>query len=467
VQKQKIAFVVSSELFVRNYFRTDALSRLEQENDVIFIVSSKIKDRDPIEKTGRRVDYYQVDQEHQKRQFKTYKVLMWRYRDRSSTFRFRLERIFEPKSQFEAPFLKNLPRNLRAAVERVGIFYRRMRLSLQATSPFFDLIKRSRIDRLEPSRDIARLLTDAAPDLIVMPSSAFDPDGNDVIQHAKRLGVPTLFLIDNWDNLSSKSVMLLKPDHLGVWGEQTAGHARDIQDFDRADVSIIGTPRFDQYFVLRDTSLPSPFDFPYILFLGTSLSFDEASALQNLEAVLDRHPDRFSETQIVYRPHPWRDWSNSKDSIVGRGLSRVVLDPQVASQYLGSGNGGTQFQPDLSYYPGLLKNAEVVVGGLTSMLIEATIFGKDYIAMTYDDGINITNQRTVFERSEHFRGIETIPSIGLCKERSDVERLLIAAWDRRETLTRSEIDAARNFILFSDARPYSERLAHLIRDVLE
>lgn len=456
--RPRIAFVVSSPLFVRNYFRTDALGTLEERFDVTFVVADDLGDMSPVEKPGRKVVVYPADKANRARQFNTYKVLIQRFRHRSSTFQFRLDRMFEPKRRFRRPLLSNALRNLDALRERAGIAYRRTRLRIMASRPVFDLIRRSRIDGLEPSRGIAEALTAADPDLIVMPSSAFDPDGNDVIRQAARMERPTLFLIDNWDNLSSKSVMLLRPDHIGVWGEQSARHATDIQGLDRAAVTVIGTPRFDHYFVLRDDLPASHFDFPYILFLGTSLAFDEASALENLEAVLDRHPERFAGVRILYRPHPWRE---SRDTILGRGLERVTVDPQVADQYLGTPQGH-RFQPDLSYYPGLIGNAEVVVGGLTSMLIEAAIFGKDYIALTYDDGINITNQRTVLERSEHFRGLERIPSLSFCKDRADVERFLLNAWDARGTRARSEIDAARRHFCHDDARPYRDRLADLV-----
>jgi len=270
--KPKIAFVVSSQLFVRNYFRTDALSRLEAECDVTFLVSDTLTDMDPIQQPGRKVVVYQSDLRNRARQYDTYKVLIQRYRYRSSTFQFRLDRMFEPKRTLRRPLTSHLLHNLNALRERVGIVYRRTRLRLLATSPIYDLIKRRRIDRLEPARGIARALGEADPDLVVMPSSAFNPEGNDVIRQSERMGRPTLFLIDNWDNLSSKSVMLLRPDHLGVWGEQSAEHAMRIQDFAPSEVTLLGTPRFDRYFELRGTDLAPPFDFPYILFLGTSLA---------------------------------------------------------------------------------------------------------------------------------------------------------------------------------------------------
>jgi len=76
--KPKIAFVVSSQLFVRNYFRTDALSRLEAECDVTFLVSDTLTDMDPIQQPGRKVVVYQSDLRNRARQYDTYKVLIQR-----------------------------------------------------------------------------------------------------------------------------------------------------------------------------------------------------------------------------------------------------------------------------------------------------------------------------------------------------------------------------------------------------
>jgi hypothetical protein len=461
VEKPKITFVVHSPLYVRNYFRTDALSDLERRFDVHFVVSDQVGDLGPVMQSGRKVTVYESDLENMKAQYKTYKVLMWRFRKRSSTFQFRLDRIFNPKRPYHPFTIGNFRANLSAWAERVGIGYRKARLAVMAWGPIFSRLKRRRIDNLVPAEGLARAVAAAGGDLIVAPSSAFDPECNDLIKLAEASGTRTLFLIDNWDNLSSKSVMYLKPDHLGVWGEQSAQHAIRIQDFDPAQITLIGTPRFDEYFTARTRDdLPSPFDHPYILFIGTSLAFDEVAALKHLDAVIDRNADVFGQARIVYRPHPWRE---SEDTIEGSGLRHVLLDPQMAERHL-KRRKGYDFQPDLSWYPRILKNADVVVGGLTSMLIEATIFWKDFVALTYDDGQNITNQRTVLERSEHFRGLERVPSVAFCKEQADAERLLIDAWKRRGSRDRDGIDAARRWLLFDDDRPYRQRLADLVAE---
>jgi len=455
-EKPKLTFVVTSQLSVRNYFQTDALSTLDEAFDVTFVVADSLSNPEPIKKPGRRIIWYSSDQENIKAQFKTYKVLMWRFRQRSSTFQFRLDRMFEPKRPFPHFGFATVGQTVSATLERIGIAYRKARLALLASDPIFAMVRRRRIDLMEPAAGIAAALEKAGGDLIVAPSSAFDPECNDVIRQAERMGVRTLFLIDNWDNLSSKSVMLMRPDHIGVWGEQSAKHAREIQDFTPEQISLLGTPRFDRYFTDREAEVPSPFDFPYLLFLGTSLAFDEISALEHLEEVLTRNQDRFEGVKLVYRPHPWRE---GKDSIEGRSFRHIVLDPQLAARR----DAGLAFQPDLAYYPQLLANAEVVMGGLTSMLIEATIFGKDYIALTYDDGKHITNQQTVLRRSEHFRGVERIPSLCLCQTIADLEPYLQKAWDARGTRRLIDIDDGRRYILFDDGRRYPDRLASLVQ----
>ena len=41
--------------------------------------------------------------------------------------------------------------------------------------------------------------------------------------------------------------------------------------------------------------------------------------------------------------------------------------------------------PDLKYYPKLLNDCLFAMGGLTTMLIEASIFDKIYLAIGFDD----------------------------------------------------------------------------------
>ena len=42
----------------------------------------------------------------------------------------------------------------------------------------------------------------------------------DLVRICENSKTKTYFIIDNWDNLSSKTVFIKKPDFIGVWGKQ-------------------------------------------------------------------------------------------------------------------------------------------------------------------------------------------------------------------------------------------------------
>jgi hypothetical protein len=225
----------------------------------------------------------------------------------------------------------------------------------------------------------------------------------------------------------------------------------------------LGTPRFDQYFRVRDLYLTSNFDFKYILFVGTSLAFDEATVLAELNKIMSMNATIFSDVKIVYRPHPWRQ---GLDSIVGKNLEHVIIDPQIVEAY-SKKDSSQDVQPDLSYYPSLLKNAEFVIGGLTSMLIEALIFRKRFMALVYDDGVNFTSQHNALKYYTHFQGLRTVKAISFCENFDALDGVFVDTWLARETVDTEEIDSQRKYFYFDDSRSYGQRLGDLCRDITD
>ena len=67
-----------------------------------------------------------------------------------------------------------------------------------------------------------------------------------------------------------------------------------------------------------------------------------------------------------------------------KNFNKVNIDPQVQESFKRP-LGDLNFQPDLNYYPSLISNALFVVGGLTSMAIEASIFLKYFVAICHEE----------------------------------------------------------------------------------
>jgi hypothetical protein len=387
---------------------------------------------------------------------------MWGMRHKSSTFRFRAMRrlttsppVFRTRHDMGAAY--NALRYCRHLLRRLRAWSREVRFRITTSRPILPLYVRAVTPRIPVNPFLFDVIDALKPALVVFPSCAYDAEGNDLARTCAQLHIPCLFLIDNWDNLSSKSVMWARPSDMGVWGEQSIDHAVDIQGMPRNHVTALGTPRFDQYFRLRDKPLPSHFGYPYILFVGTALEFDEASVIEVIDRTMGDTPDLFGDVKLVYRPHPQRQ---GKQTIIGRSFKHVVIDPQMYEAYV-EGRAGRAVAPDLTYYPSLLQNAEFVIGGLTSMLMETLVFGKRYVALVHDDGRNLTSQHNALKYYVHFRGLEDIDAVSMCDDLQRLPELLIRTWRMRREVDLRAVDLRRMYYLYDDSTPYRRRLVQL------
>jgi hypothetical protein len=297
------------------------------------------------------------------------------------------------------------------------------------------------------------------PDIIIFPTSAYEPISIDICRLYKQCGVKSLFLVDNWDNLSSKTILFEKPNYIAVWSQQASQHAINIQGIDLEKIFILGNPRFANYFVERELKLKNMFDFNYILFVGTALSFNEAKCLKLLDKIIF---DNKLNLKIIYRPHPWRQGT---DYIDEEKHKNIIIDPQLKNAYLNK-NNTYNVQPDLNYYPSLISNSLFVVGGLTSMLIEALIFRKKFIALVYEEDGNITSPSEVYKNYTHFEGIENLSSVIICDNTNQLEQLFLKAiTNNKETdnfLLDSELDY---YFSYNKDKAYNERLSDIAKSI--
>ena len=243
---------------------------------------------------------------------------------------------------------------------------------------------------------------------------------NDLIKICNQLKIKSIFLVDNWDNLSDKSLMWNKPDLIGVWGEQSKQHAIRIQKFQEDKVVNIGTPRFEHYFRERNNFHKPHFDFNYILFLGTALEFDEIKILKIIDNFIIKNESKISKTKIVYRPHPWR---MGTDKIKISEFKNIIIDPQIEKNYLETNFVNTEFQPDINYYTSLIKNSYFVVGGLTSMIIESSIFYKKYVVTAFPER-QFNNQYNSLKYMVHFKELNYLNNLVITKNIEELENAL-------------------------------------------
>jgi hypothetical protein len=452
---KKLCFVVSSNVHVRNYLTSNALNNIAQNYECIFLISDtvsvsrKFKDRH-IVKTFKATS----SKEHRF----LFDLMMFSLSKMSSTFCFRIKRFYFPKPDFKRNGKHSFSSRvyfLLKSVYLVGVWLWMVTLTLpiirRVTIPLAKL-------RLKPNKHLRRLVEEYNPDLIIAPSSSYDPDNMDILLWAKDKTNQTMFIIDNWDNLSSKSVLFERPDFMSVWGEQSIEHAVNIHQMKREQVFTLGTPRFDQYFQMRNKKLKSPFPHPYFLFVGTAVAFDERAALEELNNVIKCH-ENFKNHFIIYRPHPWRQ---SNDVFSVEDLEHVKIDPQILAAFQ---SGNKTQQPNLDYYPALLQNAKCCLGGMTTMLIESLIMKTPFLALTWDDKNFITNMKDVRHQYMHFNKIEQISSLYFNNHPHKLFEDLIKTCADKTVSDTDILDAELNYFYTIHYNTFAERLSKVINTI--
>lgn len=217
-----------------------------------------------------------------------------------------------------------------------------------------------------------------APDamLIYTPVASYFAD--DLIRETRRLGIPSLAVVNNWDNLNTKSFLEV-PSYLGVWGEQGFLIARLMHLIPAHRIFVIGAPRFEIYrrSVLNRaearTRLGLPADRRILLFCGAGIAFEETSLLEELDAAIDegRLPrDLF----VVYKPHPLRFARAAERPFDAAAARNVVLAP----------TGGRNLT-ELDIYPDLLAAADALISPFSTMVMEGAQHGLPALCLAYSD----------------------------------------------------------------------------------
>ena len=301
------------------------------------------------------------------------------------------------------------------------------------------------------------------PDLVVAPTLGHEIVPLDAIRAAARCGTASMMLIDNWDNLSSKSLFSALPDFMGTWGPQSNSHAVDIQGMAGDRVEGIGAPRFEPHFRLAmKTDERRKSVGKFILYCGTSMYSNEDRILEILDQTL---MTLNSSLSVVYRPHPQR--FQAPGSGLKNMYGSVKIDPTVDEKFWGE---LLPYLPARDFdFATLLSESLFVVGGLTSALLEAEILGKKYLAMAHHEAMNYSSPRAVFNTYDHYRGIEFLPHLTLCRSLKRLPQLVgnhIRSPDYSPSSASNRLQRS-HFLTGSGERSYEERLSAFIDKALD
>jgi hypothetical protein len=286
---------------------------------------------------------------------------------------------------------KRLPRIYVSFVDAVATMGALPRAALAAVLRFSE--------RLIPTgAALEAFIREHDPDLLlVTPLVELGSQQVDYVKCARRLGVRSALCVASWDNLTSKGLIRVIPDHVIVWNESQKAEAVTLHGVAPDRIAVTGAQLFDHWFEDRPSRAREEFcrmvgldpARPFVLYVGSStfIAPDEVpfaerwigrirngpaaafarSATAPKEAGHDAAEATLAGVGVLIRPHPAnsRQW-RTFDASAGPG--NVGLWPPI-----GTDPTSPDFRRD--YFDSLYYCA-AVVGINTSAQIEASIVGR-------------------------------------------------------------------------------------------
>ncbi|MBI3049006.1 MAG: hypothetical protein HYY76_11935 [Acidobacteria bacterium] len=231
---------------------------------------------------------------------------------------------------------------------------------------------------IPPNRTLEAFVREHNPDLLlVTPLVELGSQQVDYIKCARQLGIRSALCVASWDNLTSKGLIRVIPEHVVVWNEAQKREAVELHGVAPGRVAVTGAQLFDPWFEARPSRSREDFcrtvgldpGRPFLLYVGSSVFIapDEVPfADEWLAAVRASADPAVARLGVLIRPHPAnaRQWQAFDAS----GFGNVALWPPI-----GTDPTAPDFRRD--YFDSLYYSAGVV-GINTSAQIEAGIVGR-------------------------------------------------------------------------------------------
>jgi hypothetical protein len=448
----KIAVFVDHDIMVRHFILNGVLPGLEPRHDVVFVFPDRHKrvKTDPATLPVRRHRTIPISDQRAYDYRRLYVATVLRRlrhtRDRKPLFRFWRDAL--GREAYWESWLHSWP----------GLYqrYRRRMLARIGDNPALDA-----------------LLREERPDVIIHPTVLEGLFVSDLVRAGEAHGIPTVYLMNSWDNPAVKAMMLGAPDRLAVWGEHSRQLAHERLGLPHDRLVILGAAQFDGY---RSPPREAPADYRrrlgvpeghrLLLYAGSSKGLDEVAHLVRLEQAIEA--GQLPRTLVLFRPHPWRGKPAGEEDFFGRPWKHVIMAPDMADYYRKSRTGEVQFYlADYADTHVTLSAVDAVISPLSTILLEAAMHGKPSVAYLPDEDMRTNSAMFTMVRTVHFRTFfEKLDCIQCGTPEAlvaDTRRLLDQAGD---PALAERIRRQSEFFVTLPPRPYTEMLADLVRSLV-
>lgn len=314
--------------------------------------------------------------------------------------------------------------------------------------------------------NIKHWVKDQSPDIMVI-SPLINPASveNDYLQAALELGIPSVYALYSWDNLTSKGTFHSIPNYNMVWSRSLALDLTKWHNIPPHQILVTGAPRFDPWFEGKLTQDRNEFckiagldpRKPFILYVCSTFLVDnnynkevsEAEIISEISRALQQQPE-MQDFQILVRPHP----TNSQRVIEG---IVALNDPRVYVYPLRGEFPDSEARRRMLYNS--IHHSQVVAGVNTTAFLEAAILDKPCITIWVPR----------FEQTQmlpHFHHLADADFLDIANGAQEIPQILMRLMDGRDERADSRRRFVRDFIRpHGMEKPAAEAYADVIEKI--
>lgn len=304
------------------------------------------------------------------------------------------------------------------------------------------------IEKMIPvAMEIRRHVKAHQPDvLIALPLISGDSRESEYVQAAITLGIPTVFSMFSWDNISAKGTFHSRPDFHLIWNKPLAEELSRLHNIPLERIHITGAPRFHRLigntngFILpRDEFCRNAGFDPaqkYILYVGSTYLLDsnvqkslsEDVLVLNIADALAGNPQT-RDVRVLVRPHP-------VNARIIPAL-RDAVRPNV-TVYPSPGELPDTEEKRRVFYNSIYHSV-AVVGVNTTAFLEASALDRPCVTI-------ISNEYGETQQLVHFHHLEEGGFLEKAGHANDVARIVANVLAGMDALTSPRREFVRNFI---------------------
>lgn len=312
-------------------------------------------------------------------------------------------------------------------------------------------------------------------DMIIHPTVLNGDFVSDLIDIGNRNYIPTIYLMNSWDNCSSRALTHGNPTKYLVWGKDAAEFAKESLKLDEKNLDIIGCAQFEIY---KEKPLLSKKKFrnlykvkkneTLICYAGSNLGINETKHLEILDKRLNA---KNLNIKILYRPHPWKNRHKNEKSFFDYKFKNIIFDKYSIKSYVDSFSKTKLYSSnilncDYKETNTIVKSIDGIFVPFSTLSIECSLQGLP-VGLYYPNDENEYSRKFQIESDFYQFLIKVLKPI-ICFGEEDIFNTITKIKKASKKKNLKEIIKKRvRGIVANDQISYEKKLLNYCQDILK